>query len=330
MATAGYTTVPGRFPSALRLIMSNIDYKAAYLRQKQAREVAEQLLENRSTELYDVNQSLVLAYTQLRDQKSQLIHQEKLASIGQLSAGVAHEINNPTGYVKSNLSTLQQYMTAVKQVIAGSEQLIRQHASEDAIQALDELQQQHDIAYVLEDLDDLVVESIDGVARIEDIVKSLKNFARPDQDEAVVFDVNECIENTLKLVANEIKYKAEIDMKLSPLRDIQGQPGSLSQVFLNILVNAAQAIDEQGKITISSELRNDEVIVQIEDNGCGIEEKNLPRIYDPFFTTKDIGVGTGLGLSVSHGIISKHGGRIIASSTPGEGSIFTIYLPVYQ
>lgn len=301
-----------------------MDYKAAYERQKKAREEAEEILENRSRELYEANQSLITAYEKLKHQKAQILHQEKLASIGQLSAGVAHEINNPTGYVKSNLSTLQEYFKSLSDAWEDIEK------TKLDTQVLGTIKKKYDLEYILEDLNDLLSDSIGGLSHIENIVNSLKNFARPDSQDHQMFCINECLKNTVKLVSNEIKYKANILFDLKEVPQIQGQQGSLSQVFLNMIMNASQAMDSFGDIHLRSYKNAEEIIIEIEDTGTGVSPEAIQKIFDPFYTTKDVGVGTGLGLSVSHGIVKKHHGRIHVDSQMGIGTKFTVHLPIVQ
>lgn len=306
----------------------NIDYRAAYLRQKKARAEAEELLETRSSELYDANQSLRQAYDKLKDQKSHLFQQEKLASIGQLSAGVAHEINNPAGYVKCNLGSLKRYMETIVQTLDDFRQLSDAHPQlkEDILS----ISQNRDIDFIVQDTNELLSESISGLSRIEEIVLCLKNFARQDAVEFVEFDINKAIENTVKLVQKEILYKGRLTTQLQAQQKLLGQPGNISQVILNLLVNASQAIDNGGEIILRTYDTHQRVVIQVQDDGCGIEEKDIKNIFDPFFTTKEIGIGTGLGLSVSHGIIEKHHGQFFVSSQIGQGSTFTIILPAAE
>lgn len=301
------------------------DYRAAYERQKLAREKAEGLLESRSSELRETHQSLMQAYNKLKDQKEQIFHQEKLASIGQLAAGVAHEINNPAGYVKGNLVTLKNYSQNILRALAALEALAQDNPHLQA--PIKKIHEDFDIEYIFTDLSDVVEESLEGIVRIEDIVKSLKNFARAEQAEPVVFDINECVEDTLKLVHKEISQKATLEKHLDAKQKIRGQPGNLSQVILNLMVNAVHAITDHGTIRITTEDKDNEVILRVEDTGCGIDQNHLKKIFDPFFTTKGIGAGTGLGLSVSHGIIQKHQGRMHVTSKHGEGSTFSCFLP---
>lgn len=320
---------------------SSQNYRSAYERQKKARERAENLLENISRELYDSNNALKETYEKLKNQKSQLLHQEKLASIGQLSAGIAHEINNPAGYVKSNLTSLQQYSSDLLQLMSAYQKmsavipslLIKSTSDEQQniqqqIDSIAEMESRIDLEYLLEDIPNLIEESIDGTKRITKIVDGLRVFSRIDSDEKEELDVNECIKNTIKLVQNEIKYKAELTQDLQEIPIIMGFPGGLSQVILNMLVNASHAIDTFGEILIQTKIVNDTILLLIKDNGKGIEQETLGKIFDPFYTTKDVGVGTGLGLSISAGIIKQHGGDIDVTSEVGKGTCFTIILPI--
>lgn len=305
------------------------DYKAAYERQKKARELAEEALEKKSRELYDSHQSLMTAYTRLKDQKEQLLHQEKLASIGQLSAGIAHEINNPTGFVSSNLSSLAEYIGTFKKAIQIYSCFVEAGCYQgDDIELVKKSIDALDTEFVLEDVDDLISDSKEGVHRIKSIVESLNSFARPDSKEAKSVDLHECITNTVKLVESAIKFKAELKLELKGRPFVKGRVGELSQVFLNLLTNAADAIEEHGEITVKTSIVDASVKISVTDTGTGIDAADLTKIFDPFFSTKDIGKGTGLGLSISHGIIRKHSGILSVASEPQKGTTFTIELPL--
>ena len=306
--------------------MSDYDYKAAYERQKRAREAADKLLEDKSSELHEANATLVAAYNRLKHQKAQLLHQEKLASIGHLSAGVAHEINNPSAYVKSNLSTLEKHRQALGVFFQSlSDQVKISPVTEEEVKVM---MKENDIDYIMEDYADIISDSILGMERIAGIVRGLKDFSRPDENTKNPFCVNDCIKGTLKLVWNELKYKAEIVENYGDLPVAKGYAGGFSQVILNLLVNASHAIETRGTISITTLVEEEFIVVRIADTGKGIEPQNLDRIFDPFFSTKDTGKGTGLGLSISHGIIKKHGGVLEVQSNLGEGSCFSIRLPI--
>lgn len=304
------------------------DYKAAYERQKKARELAEEALENKSRELFDSHQSLMAAYTKLRDQKAQLLHQEKLASIGQLSAGIAHEINNPTGFVKSNISTLKSYIDAFLKGINTYQAFIeRQKLDSNEVDQLADQIQALDLEYLKEDVVELLDDSLEGVERIKSIVDSLKNFARADDAEKTQVSINDCVTEAIKLVGASVKHKVDIQQSLGDIADITGRRGELSQVLLNLITNAADAIDDHGYVKISTYQNNSLVCVSVEDSGNGIAAEDLNRIFDPFYSTKEVGSGTGLGLSISHGIIKGHSGSLTVTSDLGVGTKFLIELP---
>ena len=269
-----------------------------------------------------------------QDLESMLVQSEKMASIGQLATGVAHEINNPVGYITSNLRTLRDYITIITSLIDEYEKMREEFISEDKesgtarAHRIDRIREEEDIMFILEDLEQVISESSEGAGKIAEIVRNLKSFARVNEKRLKEADINEGIEATLKVIWNELKYKCHVDKQLNPLPVIHCHPGELNQVFMNILVNAAQAIPEKGEISISTEAENGSILVRISDTGTGIPPEKLSRIFDPFYTTKERGVGTGLGLSISHGIIEKHKGTIDVRSEVGKGSIFTIKLPV--
>jgi len=253
-----------------------------------------------------------------------------MASIGQLAAGVAHEINNPVGFIKSNFGSLQSYSQDFKQAIEKYQALFKQMDNQDLIKQAQAINDEYEIDFIIEDIDSLISESSEGINRVEEIVKSLKHFSRVDSNEWEEASVNEGIESTLKVVAHELKYVATIEKDYGELSNIQCLPMQVNQVIMNLLINASQAIKEDGKIGIVTKQEGDYVFVKITDNGQGIEEKNLIKIFDPFFTTKPIGEGTGLGLSLSFNIIQKHKGEMTVDSEVGKGTTFTIKLPIHQ
>ncbi len=268
----------------------------------------------------------------LEEAHNQLLQSEKLASIGQLAAGVAHEINNPIGFVNSNLGTLKAYVGSILDLVDGINgavnPLLAAHA--DLRAELEKLRKAADFDYVRDDIGNLISESIDGTARVRKIVQDLRDFSRTGEVEMEWVDLHAGLDSTLNVVWNEIKYKAEVDKCYGQLPLVECRPSQINQVFMNLLVNAAQAIPERGRITISTGAQDGQVWVSIRDTGAGIPAAIRDRIFDPFFTTKPVGKGTGLGLSVSYGIIEKHGGRIDLDTTPGEGTTFTVRLPVSQ
>jgi signal transduction histidine kinase len=265
----------------------------------------------------------------LRSQK-QLVQSEKMASLGTLAAGVAHEINNPIAFIQSNLSTLQDYHRVLLTLAQDYRALVQSRAeSEPNLQKRWEEQLQgEDLDFLLDDLDSLMSDTLDGGQRVAEIVAGLRSFARVDEARDELSNINDCIAAALRLAHNEIKYKAEVDLQLGELPPIHCNPGQITQVLVNLLVNAAQAIDEQGRIGVASKAQGDTIVVQVSDTGRGIAPEHIDQLFTPFFTTKDIGAGTGLGLSISHGFIESHGGSIEIESQAGKGSLFSIILPV--
>jgi two-component system NtrC family sensor kinase len=260
---------------------------------------------------------------------NQLLQSEKLASIGQLAAGVAHEINNPIGFVNSNLGSLKTYVNELLEVLDAYENCQHLLAADPALhQKIKEICAKVDLEYLREDVIKLISESIDGAARVRRIVQDLRDFSRIDSVEWQWADLHAGLESTLNVVCNEIKYKADVVREFGTLPLVECMPSQLNQVFLNLLVNAAQSIAEHGTITLRSGCVEDNVWISVSDTGQGIPPELIKKIFDPFFTTKPIGKGTGLGLSVSYGIIDKHGGHIDVHSQPGQGTTFTINLPV--
>ena len=262
----------------------------------------------------------------LEEAQNQLLQSEKMASIGQLAAGVAHEINNPVGFVNSNLGSLETYTTKLLQVLAAYEQEERNLPSERCA-AMNKLKQELDIAFLKEDIPNLMSESKEGLQRVRRIVADLKDFSHVDESEFQYANLEKCLDSTLNVVWNELKYKAEVIKKYAGIPEIECLPSQLNQVFMNLLVNAAQSIVEHGRITLRTGFDADNLWVEVADTGSGISPENLSRIFEPFFTTKPIGKGTGLGLSLAYGIVHKHGGRIEVNSELGVGSTFRVALP---
>jgi PAS domain S-box-containing protein len=267
--------------------------------------------------------------TRLREAHDQLLQSEKMASIGQLAAGVAHEINNPIGFVNSNMSTLNRYVGTLLSLVHACNEAVAQEAPGTALAArVDALNADADLDFLKDDIGDLVNESLDGLKRVRDIVQSLKDFSHVGATDWQYADLHAGLETTLNIVANEIKYKAVVERRYGQLPEVKCLASQLNQVFMNLLVNAGHAIRERGVITIATGVENDWVWVAISDTGCGIAPQNMNRIFEPFFTTKPVGSGTGLGLSLSYSIVNKHGGRIEVDSTPDVGTTFTIRLPL--
>ncbi len=282
-------------------------------------------------ELEAKNVELAEAYTELKTIQTKVLQQEKMASIGQLAAGVAHEINNPMSFISSNLSTLNKYLSRLSGFSDSQSDLIKSlDSSGTAVPQLDEKRRQLRLDYILTDIKDLINESLEGAERVKGIVQDLKSFSRVEDTDYMMADINAGLESTIHIVWNEIKYKATLKKEYGDMPMVKCNPGQLNQVFMNLLVNAAHAIEKQGEINVKTWHADGDIFVSISDTGCGIPRDKLSRIFEPFFTTKEVGKGTGLGLSIAYEIAKKHGGRITVDSTVGKGTTFTLQVPVVE
>ena len=263
------------------------------------------------------------ANNKIKNTQNQLVQSAKLASLGELVAGIAHELNNPIGFIYSNIGHLKNYSKSLFNIIDKA----KKNASE-----LDLLIVEEDYEYIKKDLPKLIQSCEEGSNRAKDIVLGLRNFSRADEEKTQAFDVNSGIDSTLKLLSGELKNKVLVRKDYNEVPKINCNINQMKQVFMNILNNAAQAIEGEGSIFIKTSFSSDEKLVRVEikDTGCGIEKDNLEKIFDPFYTTKTVGEGTGLGLSISYGIVKSHGGNIMVESIIDEGTTFVIELPVYR
>jgi hemerythrin-like metal-binding protein/PAS domain S-box-containing protein len=320
--------VSGKLVGAIETLQDVTERRCAVDELREYQIHLEDLVERRTSELEVANvkleadrQELEQLLSKIEEAQQQLLQSEKMAAIGQLAAGVAHEINNPVGFVNSNLGTLKTYVARLLAVIDAYE------GGDSA--SIATARQAADLEFLLEDLPSLLAESQEGLSRVTKIVQDLKDFSHVDQVEHQRADLNAAMESTLNVVWNEIKYKAEVVRQLGKIPPVDCVPAQINQVFMNLLVNAAQAILQQGKIVVRSGFENDHVWFEVEDSGQGMSEEVRRRVFEPFFTTKPVGKGTGLGLSISYDIIvKKHGGRMDVSSTPGQGSCFRLWLPL--
>jgi len=313
----------------------NSDYKKAYERQQKARERAEGLLEIRSRELFDTNESLSKAFDDLKNHKEHLVQQEKLASIGLLAAGVAHEINNPIGFIRSNLETLEKYLESIRLILSAYAQLSGQLTQaavtaelSDSLERINLLIKDRELDFISEDAVSCIKESLSGTKRVEDIVRNLKDFSRTDKDERLSLNINQVIDDSINLVWNEIKYKCTVKKSYGDLPDIYACAGQLNQVLINVLMNSMQAMGTSGEIEIRTSADSEYVHIDIIDDGPGFPEQDIFNLFDPFFTTKGIKEGTGLGLYISHGLVLKHRGKIVAANEADRGARITISLPI--
>jgi two-component system, NtrC family, sensor kinase len=330
------------FPVEVRSVGSEIDGESiifSIIRDITARKLL-------TDDLNKKNRELETALAQLRETQIQLMNEDKMASIGQLSAGIAHEINNPLGFVLSNFNTLKKYINKFSDTIEVYRKLKSKIASNPSslfkqeLDEFEEIDKKNKIDYILQDLEELFSDTEEGLDRIRKIVIALRNFAHENvSGEFEEYDLNEGIKNTLIIVKNEIKYNCEIKTNLASLPLINVIGSEINQVLLNTIINASHAMKEKiekqhlnngkyGEITITTYCEDDYVCYSIEDNGIGISKENINKVFEPFFTTKPTGVGTGLGLSISYEIIkNKHKGEINIESTQGLGAKVTIKLP---
>ncbi|WP_365889117.1 PAS domain S-box protein [Desulfuromonas sp.] len=285
--------------------------------------------EDINRELEKKGNQLERAFTDLKNAQSKILHQEKMASIGQLAAGVAHEINNPMGFISSNLGTLDKYVGRLTEFIQHQGRLVNSPDPE-ALAELEQKKRQLKLDFITEDIKELIEESLDGAERVKKIVQDLKSFSRVDEAESQHMDIKECLESSINIVWNELKYKVTLNRDYAELPFIKCYPQQLNQVFLNLLVNAAHAIETQGEITVKTGQEKDRIYIAISDTGCGIPSDKVNRIFEPFFTTKEVGSGTGLVLSITYDIVKKHQGEIRVVSEEGQGTTFTVELPVVE
>ncbi len=290
----------------------------------------EQAVLERTRAISHANALLQSEISERKQLESRLVQSEKLASLGQLAAGVAHEINNPIGFISSNFATLETYLGQLFEMLAAYERAERSMGQPEVAARLQGLRERIELAFLREDIPQLMRESRDGLVRVSKIIQDLKDFARAgEQQHWERADLHRGIDSTLTIIASEIKYVADVVRDYAVLPEVECLPSQINQVFMNLLINAAHASGPQrGCITIRSGAEGEHVWVEVADTGAGIAAEVLPRIFDPFFTTKPIGKGTGLGLSLSYGIVRKHGGRIDVDSVVGRGSTFRVTLPV--
>lgn len=293
--------------------------------------LAEKKLQSTLEKEQESKEELNTAINRLKGAQSQLVHSEKMASLGQLTAGIAHEINNPINFISSGMVSLKMSIESLREIADEYSRLEDGDDPKEVIESVKELKEEHEYEEIIDELDDLINDVNYGVTRTIEIVKGLRVFSRLDEEEAKNANINENVDATLTLLRNKTKDKIAITKHYDEsMNDIECYPGQLNQVFMNILNNAVQAMPEDKKdaeITIYTEESKNEVVIRIKDNGVGIPDEIKNRIWEPFFTTKEVGVGTGLGMSITYGIIEKHGGKIELSSEIGQGTEFAITLP---
>jgi two-component system NtrC family sensor kinase len=288
----------------------------------------ESMVRDRTLELENSHEALKRAYLDLQNAQEQLVQTEKMASLGQLVAGIAHEIKNPLNFIYGNTGFLADYTRKLQNLVEAFERF-PSISEEDRKQILQQKEAIH-YSFIKEDLKILIDNFSEGAQRINTIVSDLRAFSRMDADTISEIDVHASLEMSLNLLRNQYKNRIEIHKEYGDIPKIEGYSGKLNQVFMNLLSNAFHAVREKGDVWIRTRSNDRAVEIEIEDSGMGIPQENLKRIFEPFFTTKPVGQGTGLGLSISYGIIEQHHGKIQVSSTPQKGSVFTVRLPVFQ
>lgn len=290
----------------------------------------EEIVLKRTKVIIDKNKQLEEANKNIKETQTKLMQSEKMASVGLLAAGVAHEINNPMSFIISNIDILEEYTEQFQTLINLYKRLQYEEGEQSELLAeIHAFENKIDLGFIEEDLPSLIKDTKEGTGRVKEIVKGLKDFSHADQENTFsMSDLNTCIHSTLKVVNNELKYHCEIKTQLDDLPQTYCAPGQIKQVLLNLLINAGHAIKEKGLIEVTSKQQGNDIKISIKDNGCGIPDKDIEKLFDPFYTTKPLGKGTGLGLAISYGIIQDHQGAINIESSVGVGSTFTIILPI--
>lgn len=278
--------------------------------------------------LKELEEALAKQAGELKKANDIVLQNEKMALMGQISAGVAHEINNPVGFISCNLGSLDRYSKRLIDLVKVQSDLIDKYCPKEELEKIKEFRKKIRLDRIVDDVPKLLDESLDGANRIKDIVGNLKGFSREDKGEFILTNINSIIDKTLDIVRNELKYVATVVTDYGEIPPIQCLPNQLTQVFINLLINAAHSIQDQGKISVRTWREGDNAYISISDTGCGIPDDAKKHIFEPFFTTKEVGKGTGLGLSISSDIIRKHFGDISVESTVGEGTIFIVRLPL--
>ncbi len=310
-----------------QLLAAQAELEAANRSLESRVQVRTQELSQANTALQAEQQALEASVAQLERTQAQLLQSEKMAAVGQLAAGVAHEINTPVGFVSSNINTLAQYSTQLLEVIDLSRQMAS-HLPPEPRQVLDSLLQKIEYDYLRQDLPDLLKESKDGLARVKRIVSDLRDFSNADVSQLLPTDLNDILDSALKSAATELHGKAEVLRDLAPRAPALCSAAQIRQVLVNLLINAAQAMPTPGRITVRSGITQDEAWVEISDTGCGMSDEVRKRIFEPFYTTQPVGQGTGLGLSLAWEVIQRHHGHIHVTSAPGLGTTFRVSLPL--
>jgi PAS domain S-box-containing protein len=324
----------GRVRRVIAIMRDITERKNADLEIRKLNARLEERVLARTRELAASNKRLASAFSDLKQAQARMTQQEKMASLGQLTAGIAHEINNPLAFVSSNIERFDEYFHTLQGLIGSWRHLIQtlpdRDSHTDLYRSIQEQERNADLDYISENFGLLMNHTKEGAERIKTIVAQLRGFARLADGGFAPADLNAALDECLLFVWNEIKYKATVCRKFGDIPPVECNLGEIKQVIVNLLINASQAIQDQGEITLRTGMNNGRAFIEIADTGVGIPRENLRKIFDPFFTTKPLGKGTGLGLWISTTIVQKHNGTLTAESAPGAGSTFTIGLPIHQ
>lgn len=308
------------------------NYKKAYLREKSARDQLETLLEDKTRALFIANQELEEKLETVKNQQITLMQSEKMATLGTLSAGMAHEINNPLAYITSNVESIKFIKPVLVSLMTAAQQFVDKSISVTQLESiLVQLNRENDLSFIVDDIDDLVDDTQEGLERIAHIVSNLVDFASLKDNVTTMADITESLNGTLKLLENQLGTCA-IELHIEKLPLTQCNISSMKQVFVNLLINAKHACDDlhdqQGKVTIKLFANKNNIYIEVADNGCGMDADTLKQMFDPFFTTKPVGQGTGMGMAIVYNVLKEHNGTIEVESEVGKGSLIRCLIPI--
>ena len=308
------------------------NYKKAYLREKSARDQLETLLEDKTWALFIVNQELEEKLETVKNQQITLMQSEKMATLGTLSAGMAHEINNPLAYITSNVESIKFIKPVLVSLMTAAQQFVDKSISVSQLESiLVQLNQENDLSFIVDDIDDLVDDTQEGLERIAHIVNNLVDFASLKDNVTAMADITESLNSTLKLLDNQLGTCA-IELHIEKLPLTRCNISSMKQVFVNLLINAKHACDDlrdqQGKIRVKLFANENNIYIEVADNGCGMDADTLKQMFDPFFTTKPVGQGTGMGMAIVYNVLKEHNGTIEVESEVGKGSLIRCVIPI--
>ena len=308
------------------------NYKKAYLREKSARDQLETLLEDKTRALFIVNQELEEKLETVKNQQITLMQSEKMATLGTLSAGMAHEINNPLAYITSNVESIKFIKPVLVSLMTAAQKFVDKSISVSQLESiLVQLNQENDLSFIVDDIDDLVDDTQEGLERIAHIVSNLVDFASLKDNVTAMADITESLNGTLKLLDNQLGACA-IELHIEKLPLTRCNISSMKQLFVNLLINAKHACDDlrdqQGKIRVKLFANENNIYIEVADNGCGMDADTLKQMFDPFFTTKPVGQGTGMGMAIVYNVLKEHNGTIDVESEVNKGSLIRCVIPI--